>query len=166
MGGEQFASESSGPDAPEFGTDDGDADEDPEMEMDFDAEYDGSTDDDDDDDDDDGADDDEDGQDRPRNDIEEDDTEEDLAAMLKARIGGDNDEDEEDDDGPESNDAKNHRVTAGRSSVAEGGDEFTVQPRQATEVVCTVCFLIINKVSASASYCPHCGADRTPVAAR
>ena len=76
--------------------------------------------------------------------------------MLRARLGGDDNEEEEEDD--EDGDETKPVVKA-EPLVADDDMDFVVRPKQANEWTCAVCFLIVDRSSANADYCPHCGAD-------
>ena len=78
-----------------------------------------------------------------------DDIEEDLDAILKDRLSAGDDEDEEDEE-------EDDQVVKKPVVVAEGD----VTPKQEGEWTCMSCFLIVTKAAASASICPHCGAER------
>ena len=95
------------------------------------------------------------------------DIEEDLGAILKHRLGTTDDDDEDDDDEQQREpiDSKARRARS-RQAVIDDGDEFSVQPRHATESVCDFCFLIISRAVAAKRECPHCGADRSPKGGR
>lgn len=79
-----------------------------------------------------------------------DDIEEDLDAILKDRLSAGDDEDEEDEEDEAGQVVK-------KPDPAVQGD---VAPKQEGEWTCMNCFLIVTKAAASASTCPHCGAQR------